>query len=686
MGESDFLIDSVLDGQYQIVEMLGKGGMATVYKAIQTSVNRLVAVKILPQTLLHDENFMKRFRQEAEVIARLEHFHILPIYDYGEYEGMPYIVMRYLEGGTLQDRVKKYGPLPWDEILLVTRQVAGALDYAHARNVVHRDVKPSNILLDGEGNAYLVDFGIAKMTESTAHLTGSGIVGTPAYMAPEQSQPGPPLPSMDVYALGVTIFEMMTGQQPYRAETPIAQIMMHIQNPIPSLQDFDTAIPPEVDEVVGRALAKDPAERYASAGELAHALEAAVASAGGWESSADTMIAMEHRAGGYADSATPQPSPPIASATVRGDVPSDAAGRKAGGLPGWVLPVAGVGGLLALLVIVGLAIGASRIFGGGNGGAQAEANPTGQSQAALAADQPTATDAPAEAPVEPTATLQEAAVAPTDAPAPAEEEPTAEPTIQASPTPLGERITLRGVPMLLVPAGPFTMGDDEGYPRERPAHEVTLDAYYIDETEVTNLYYMACVDAGGCAPPEFTDSPSQVAYYGAEYYHDYPVIFLNWDEAQNYCRWRGGHLPTEAQWEKAARWEPDTGEVREFPWDAPVIDQYYLNYGSLFGHTVEVESYEPGRSPIGAYQMGGNVAEWVYDWYQDNYYEVSPSVNPTGPAEGEFKVFRGGSYESSGSSLKASFRDYTDPLNKLATMGFRCAFTPSGDPTANAGQ
>jgi formylglycine-generating enzyme required for sulfatase activity/tRNA A-37 threonylcarbamoyl transferase component Bud32 len=685
MSESDFLIDSILDGQYRIIEMLGKGGMATVYKAIQTSVNRLVAVKILPQSLLHDENFMKRFRQEAEVIARLEHFHILPIYDYGEHDDMPYIVMRYLEGGTLQDRVKQYGPLPWDEILLVTRQVAGALDYAHARNVIHRDVKPSNVLLDGEGNAYLVDFGIAKMTESTAHLTGSGIVGTPAYMAPEQSQPGPPLPSMDIYALGVTIFEMMTGQQPYRAETPIAQIMMHIQNPIPSLQDFDTAIPPAVDEVVGRALAKDPAERYASAGELAHALEAAVARVGGWESSADTMIAMEHRAGGYGDATTPPPSPPVASATVRGDVPAESkAGRKAGGLPPWVLPVAGVGGLLALVAVVGLIIGASRLFGGGGGEEQTGANPTGESQAALAADQATAL--PTAAPAGPTAApQQEPTAVPTGVPA-AGGEPTAMPTVEASPTPLGERITMHGVSMLLVPAGPFMMGDDDGYPRERPAHEVTLDAYYIDETEVSNLYYMACVDAGGCAPPEFTDSPSQVAYFGAEYYHDYPVIYLSWDEAQTYCRWRGGHLPTEAQWEKAARWEPDSGEVREFPWDAPVIDQYYLNYGSLFGHTLEVDSYESGRSPIGAYQMGGNVSEWVFDWYQDNYYEVSPSVNPTGPAQGEFKVFRGGSYESSGSGLKASFRDYTDPLNKIATMGFRCAFTPSGDPTANAVQ
>ncbi len=235
--------------------------------------------------------------------------------------------------------------------------------------------------------------------------------------------------------------------------------------------------------------------------------------------------------------------------------------------------------------------------------------------------------------------------------------------------------------MLLVPAGPFRMGSAAGYPRERPEHDVYLDAYYIDQTEVTNLYYMACVDAGSCSPPEFVNSPSQIAYYGSDYYYDYPVIYISWHEAQTYCQWRGGHLPLEAQWEKAARWNSETGESQQFPWLPPVLDPYYLNYGSLLGHTMKVGSYSDGKSPVGALDMAGNVAEWVYDWYLDNYYELSPKENPPGPDSGEYRVIRGGSYESQGSGVTTTYRDYTGPATKLATVGFRCAWTPSGDPT-----
>ncbi len=665
MSETETLISVLLDNQYQITELLGKGGMASVYKAVQKSINRVVAVKVLPRSFMHDETFMQRFRQEAELIARLEHFHILPIYDYGEFEGMPYIVMRYLEGGTVQRRIEQ-GPLPWEDILRITSHIAGALDYAHARAIIHRDIKPSNILLDAEGNAYLADFGIAKMSESTAHLTGSGIVGTPAYMAPEQSRPGPPAPSVDIYALGVTVFEMITGHQPYRADTPIAQIMMHLQSPVPSVRDYNPDIPVEVDEVIAKALAKQPEDRFQSATEFARALETAVRQGGSWEVDR-TLVAPERMVSTPPSPYAPTYEAPGRPATTTAPRESAAAVPRAASKGGRTLLWVG-GGALGLVVVGGLLI-ALLLGGRGAGGGPASTPPgeiamagTEEGAAALAAQEATATPSPTSEPPTPTATPE-----PTEAP---------------TPTPLAERITLRGVPMLLVPAGTFIMGSDEGYPRERPAHEVYLDDYYMDETEVTNIYYMACVDAGACAPPEFVDSPYQVAYYGYETFHNYPVIYINWEEAQTYCRWRSGHLPTEAQWEKAARWNPETGEAYMFPWGGVSLDPYYLNYGSNFGHTTEVTTYPDGRSPYGLYDMAGNLIEWVYDWYQDNYYEVSPHDNPTGPATGQFRVLRGGSYESHGSGLTTTFRDYIDPLTKKATIGFRCAFTPSGDPTA----
>ncbi len=671
MSESDALIGVLLDNQYQIVELLGKGGMASVYKATQKSINRNVAVKVLPRSFLHDDTFMQRFQQEAELIARLEHFHILPIYAYGDYDGMPYIVMRYMGGGTLSQLIER-GPLPWDEIARMTGQIGGALDYAHSRNVIHRDIKPSNVLLDSEGNGYLADFGIARMAETTAHLTGSGIIGTPAYMAPEQSRPGPPTLSVDIYAMGVTVFEMITGSQPYRADTPIAQILMHVQSPIPALRAYNPSIPDGVQAVIDRAMAKEPEERFATARELAQALEAAIQHGGGW--STDATIIDAPRGAPVAPYAPTYEGPKQAPATnVAGARPGTVsptlapprAGRK-------ISPVLLIGGaLVGLAVVAGVValvlLGALGGFGQAEPPAAADevaAVTTPESQEVAIASDPTATATATEEP-------------------PAEEPPAEQPTptVEPSPTPLADRTTLRGVTMLLVAAGPFIMGNDAGYPRERPAREVYLSDFYMDETEVTNLYYMGCVDDGACQPPEFIDSPYQVAYYGYETFHNNPVIYINWEEAQTYCRWRGGHLPTEAQWEKAARWNPETGQAYLFPWGGVSLDQYYLNHASLFGHTTDVNFYPQGRSPYGMYDMAGNLAEWIFDWYQDNYYEVSPVENPTGPATGQFRVLRGGSYESRGSGLMTTFRDYLDPRMKQATVGFRCAYTPSGGPT-----
>lgn len=276
----DPLVGTVL-GQYRIERVIGKGGMATVYQSTQVAVNRTVAIKVLPSTFMHDETFMTRFRQEAEVAAQLEHIHILPVYDFGEHDGIPYIVMRYLDGGTLRERTQQ-GPIDAFATLHIIRQVAQALDYAHSRNVIHRDLKPSNIMLDSNDNAFLTDFGTAKLRDRSAQLTGSGIVGTPAYMAPEQSMPGPLSPSVDIYALGVTLFEMITGNVPYSADTPIVQILMHIQHPVPSLHEYNPSIPDIVDEVVKTAMAKKPEERYTTATELGEALAQAIRVSGGW--------------------------------------------------------------------------------------------------------------------------------------------------------------------------------------------------------------------------------------------------------------------------------------------------------------------------------------------------------------------------------------------------------------------
>lgn len=259
-------------GQYRIVAPLGKGGMATVYKAYQPSMERYVALKILPSHYATDPSFLGRFDQEAKVIAALEHPNILPVYDYGQADGYAYLVMRYVEGGTLT-AILHGQPLPLPQICSIITQVAAALDYAHARGVVHRDVKPSNVLMDQQGNCLLSDFGIARMIKTTMRFTATGsFVGTPTYASPEQCLGDELDGRSDIYSLGVMLYEMATGRPPFDAETPMAIMVMHIHDPLPLPRQVNPRLPEGVERVILKALAKKPEDRYQAASEMARAL------------------------------------------------------------------------------------------------------------------------------------------------------------------------------------------------------------------------------------------------------------------------------------------------------------------------------------------------------------------------------------------------------------------------------
>jgi serine/threonine protein kinase len=260
-------------GQFTALEEIGRGGMATVYRATQQSINRDVALKVLPRTFLHDPGFFERFEREVEVIASLEHPHIVPIYDYGEYNGIPYIAMRYLSGGSFRKLIAQGTPDLRDLVRPIS-QVAQALDHAHREGIIHRDLKPGNILLDGSDNAYLSDFGIARVLNSD--LTGSAIIGTPSYMSPEQANGDPLDARADVYALGIVLFEMITGREPFQAATPIAMLLKQINERMPSITQFRDNIPESVDLVIAKATEKDRNKRFNSAGAMADAFEEAV--------------------------------------------------------------------------------------------------------------------------------------------------------------------------------------------------------------------------------------------------------------------------------------------------------------------------------------------------------------------------------------------------------------------------
>jgi len=266
-------------GQYEIIEPIGSGGTAQIYRAKKQTSSREVVIKVLSPTFREDPGFVKKFTQEVDVIVQLQHPHIIQVYDSGEQDGDVYIVMAYMRGGTLADRIKqsKHG-LKDDETIHMLDLIADGLDYAHAREIVHRDLKPNNILMDEDNNPYLADFGLAKFTEGKLEMTNTMMTGTAAYMAPEIARQGKSTKRTDIYALGVILFEMLTGKLPYEGGTPYNVLAAHVNKPIPKIRDLRPDLPEAVQEVIDKALAKEPGDRYASGRELADAFQTAMIS------------------------------------------------------------------------------------------------------------------------------------------------------------------------------------------------------------------------------------------------------------------------------------------------------------------------------------------------------------------------------------------------------------------------
>ena len=264
-------------GRYEVKSEVGRGGMATVYRAYDPSFERDVAIKVLPPAFQHDPQFRVRFEREAKTIALLEHPAIVPVYDFGEEEQQLYIVMRFMSGGSFSLRLKE-GEVTKEEAQQIISRLAPSLDAAHAKGIIHRDIKPGNILFDQYGNAFLSDFGIARITEHAGTtITGNSIVGTPAYMSPEQIQGDKDLDGRsDIYSLGIILFQMLAGKLPYQSGTPAKTMMMHILDPIPNVLEANPNLPPGYEDVITQALAKKPEDRYSMASEMANALEAAL--------------------------------------------------------------------------------------------------------------------------------------------------------------------------------------------------------------------------------------------------------------------------------------------------------------------------------------------------------------------------------------------------------------------------
>ena len=298
---------------YDLIEEIGRGGMATVCKAIDSRDGSEVAVKVLSPTISGDNRFVRRFQRESSLLADLSHPNIVPVIDYGESNGMVYMVMPFVEGDTLQMRIERGRIKKRDRERWIV-QLADALRFAHEQGVIHRDVKPSNVLIDKSGNALLTDFGLAREVEGSNTLTGSMLLGTPAYMAPEQGRGAKTDARSDQYSFGVILYQLVTGKLPFEADSPMGTVLKHIQEPVPRPSRFVRDVSPALERVILKCLAKDPEYRYPSVGAFYQAYRAAREGASLSELNLDTIaVSLEpsigEEAGAYVPTGDEGPAP-----------------------------------------------------------------------------------------------------------------------------------------------------------------------------------------------------------------------------------------------------------------------------------------------------------------------------------------------------------------------------------------
>ncbi|MEW5942178.1 MAG: protein kinase, partial [Chloroflexota bacterium] len=351
-------------GRYHILEQLGEGGMATVYKAYDTKLERDVAVKIIRTDMFGPtviERMLKRFEREAKVLGRLSHPNIVKVMDYGEHEGSPFIVMEYLPGGALKQKMRNER-MPWREATRLLVPIARALAYAHEHGMIHRDVKPSNVLIAQTGEPMLTDFGIAKIldTEGTGELTGTNTaIGTPDYMAPEQITSKNVDARADVYALGIVYYEMVTGRRPFVADTPMAVLFKQASEPLPRPTSIQPDLPESVERILIKALAKNPDDRYETMTLFANALENLVSTSGSRPTSVRVAPARKEAAPApvertVAETRTmPEAVAPVLRPVAEATYEEVAAPKRNRALP-WVAGIAGGLCLLAICVTGGI--------------------------------------------------------------------------------------------------------------------------------------------------------------------------------------------------------------------------------------------------------------------------------------------------------------------------------------------
>jgi formylglycine-generating enzyme required for sulfatase activity/tRNA A-37 threonylcarbamoyl transferase component Bud32 len=558
-------VGAALGDAYDVVRRLGEGGFAVVYLVRDRALKRDLAVKVLSPDVITSKSMLERFRREAETIAGLSHPNIVPLYFIGQRDDLLYLAMPCIAGGSIADRLAREGPLPVDDVVRIVTEVASALAHAHKRGVIHRDIKPPNILVDAEsGRCLVTDFGIARSTD-LAQLTATGIMlGTPAYLSPEQVTGEAVDHRVDIYALGVMAYELLTGRVPFEGPTPMAAMMKRLGGPPDSVITVRADVPRHVADAITACLAADPAERPQTADDVARAFDARARTTSGTVPT-NTMSA----------AAVPTGAPTGATATRP-------APRRA-----WRI---GIGLLTA--VVVGTYLLASR---------------RAETGAATSAATPAVSDSG----------------------------------------------------MVVIPAGDYVIGSDDGPAFVRPRHTEHVDAFRIDRTEVTVGDYKRFVIATHAPAPWGRERPGDRM----------PVTRVTWGDASNYCAWEyrdGGRLPTEVEWEAAARGPSG----RAFPHgDARQPASANTESAHRTG-PAPVGSFPRGATPEGVEDMSGNVWEWT-----SSPMASYPDVAALPDSMVEHRVIRGGAFDTADTVATGWWRGHlraTTPGMELPNTGFRC--------------
>ncbi|HOH79763.1 MAG TPA: SUMF1/EgtB/PvdO family nonheme iron enzyme [Candidatus Cloacimonadota bacterium] len=595
---------------YRVVAELGRGGMAIVYQADQLTLERSVALKVVPREFSHDADFVARFYREAKNSAKLQHPNIVTIHEVGEQGGFPFMALEHLAGGTLSELIGRHGRFSEAGIAEIILPVLEGLSYAHAQGIIHRDLKSSNIMFDLKGRPVIMDFGISRGLDS-GKLTKTGtIIGSPDYMSPEQAQGLDSDVRSDIYSIGVVMYEMACGKVPFAADSLVG-LIYKVVNQAPELDLLRGTHSDAFIGILEQCLAKQPQERFSTAQALISALRHG--SSGGQQPLYNTLNPVMN---------APRPAPGNtqtedgSAVPIYGEAASPAAKSK--------LPM--------LIFIIGFILLAATVL--------------------LLSLKPKAEELPPEA---------TAVVDSTPAPAFVEE--------AATPAP-----RLIGIPMVKVAGGEYLMGDvfDIGNEDEKPIHQVRLSDFFLGQFEVTQGEWKQVM---GSNPSTFQGD-------------DRPVENVTWLQAVQFCNAlsategldscylisadrvsldpgaNGYRLPTEAEWEYAAR----GGNNHSDFYFAGSDDLDSVSWYGSKAWTLSVGKLQSNE--LGIHDLSGNIWEWCWDWYASSYPQTG-STNPRGPNSGSLKVLRGGGWGATPNQCRNTSRHSSSPGHKHGSIGFR---------------